>query len=82
MNQRLPLSDIGSSANDTALYWLARRMSGSMNAEERREFENWLAADPENRKAFSNAEVLVSRVDKIGDELLAQEFEKELSALS
>jgi len=82
MDQRHTQIDVDLSVDEIALHWLSRRMSGSMSAEERREFESWRDAAPENKEALSEAEALLSRVDSIGDEVLAREFERELCALA
>jgi transmembrane sensor len=40
----------------TAAEWFGLRRSGAMSADEAREFEGWLAADPEHRAAYDNLE--------------------------
>lgn len=43
---------------DTALRWLVRCHSGELDAAERRAFGAWLAAAPEHRHAYAEAERL------------------------
>lgn len=76
--QRLTEEGRSSDPADEALHWVARKLSGSMNAEERRRFDDWIAASATNRAAFSNAEALLGAVDEDGDGLLAAEFERQL----
>lgn len=80
MNQRLTPTDPGVPAADAATHWAARKMSGSMNAEERRQFEEWLARAPENRRAFAETEALLGRTDALAEELLTDEFLSQLNA--
>lgn len=80
MHQRHNEEDGGLPPDEAALHWMARRMSGSMNAEERRDFESWLTAAPANKAAFAEAEALLRRADVAGAELLARDFEGQLHA--
>lgn len=80
MNQRLTPTDPGPPAADAAMHWIARKMSGSMNAQERRQFEEWLSRAPENSRAFADAQALLGRTDALAEDLLAQEFEHQLNA--
>ncbi len=79
MNQRLTSNDHGESADDAAERWMARKMSGAMNAEERGAFESWLAASAENRRAFAELERALGRIDAQAETLLAEEFERQLT---
>lgn len=80
MNQRLTPTDPGVPAADAATHWMARKMSGSMNAEERRQFEDWLARAPENKRAFAEVEALLGRTDALAEELLTEEFLSQMNA--
>ena len=66
-------------AADEALRWMARKMSGSMTGDERTAFEAWLSRSAENRRALADIDRSVRRVDPLGDDLLAEEFERQLS---
>jgi transmembrane sensor len=65
-----------------AAFWMARKMSGSMNAEERRNFDQWLGDDPANRAAFAELEHIMSLADLADSDLLAEEFERDLGQLA
>ncbi len=79
MNQRLPDDDAGDPANDDAAHWMARKLSGSMNAEERKAFEGWLSLSDDHRRAFAELEGMLDRADAHGGDLLAAEFERQLT---
>ncbi|MEZ5897671.1 MAG: FecR family protein [Parvularculaceae bacterium] len=64
--------------DDLAAYWMARKMSGAMKAEERRSFEEWLNAAEENRHAFAEMERALSLSDALDIDVLTAEFEREL----
>ncbi|MCA8887456.1 MAG: DUF4880 domain-containing protein [Parvularculaceae bacterium] len=64
--------------DDIAAYWMARKMSGAMKAEERRSFEEWLNAAEENRRAFAEMERALSLSDALDIDVLSTEFEREL----
>lgn len=66
-------------ASEEALRWMARKMSGAMNAEERAAFERWLNEGAANRQAFAEVERSLEQVDPVGADLLAEEFERQLS---
>lgn len=69
-------------AEEAALRWRARLMSGDASPAERLEFQRWLAAAPENADSFRRLEAALSGLDAHGAEILAREFERELAALS
>lgn len=80
MDQRLSQSDTGDSPPDRAAYWMMRKMSGAMDAAERTEFSDWLAASPANARAFTELDRMLDRVDASADMLLSAEFERQLAA--
>jgi transmembrane sensor len=79
MNQRLTQKPAGDSPPDLALYWMMRKMSGEMDAAERKSFADWLSASPENEREFTKVERMLDRVDAGAEELLAEDFERELA---
>ena len=80
MHQRHNQQYGGLPPDEAALHWISRRMSGSMNPDERRDFEIWLAAAPANRAAFAVAEALLLQADLAGEDLLARDSEGQLHA--
>lgn len=48
--------------------WYARSQAGSLTSDERRQFEAWLAARPENREAYARS----ARLAELGDGLRAR----------
>ena len=82
MTKRALHGDTAQPPDDMAAFWMARKMSGSMNAEERRNFDQWLGDDPANRAAFAELEHIMSLADLADSDLLAEEFERELGQLA
>ena len=78
MNQRLIKPGPDASSSDAAAYWMMRKDSGSMDAEERAAFERWRNASVENARALEVIQRLVRRVDGNAEAILAAEFEREL----
>lgn len=78
MTNRLTKSHPGESPEDAAERWMARKMSGAMNAEERQAFEAWLSQSVQNRRALAELEQALTTTDAAGDTLLAAEFERQL----
>jgi transmembrane sensor len=78
MIERLTSNDAEVLARDAADHWMARKLSGSMNAEERARFEAWLSSSAENQRAFVEVEQALGRIDPGGEALLEAEFERQL----
>ncbi len=78
MNERAQSHMPEGAPDDLAAYWMARKMSGAMKAEERRSFEEWLNAAEENRRAFTETERALSLSDALDVDVLTAEFEREL----
>lgn len=68
----------GQAATEAAR-WIARRQSGELTREGRREFFEWLGASDENRAAYAQFESTLESFDEAGEELLADELERELT---
>jgi len=51
-----PHPDVAQTPEKAAAEWFGLRRSGAMTVDEAREFEVWLAADPEHRAAYDNLE--------------------------
>jgi transmembrane sensor len=82
MTQRLTLNEREADASEEAFRWMARKMSGAMNADERLAFEEWLKRAPGNRQAFADVERLLEPADGAASELLAEEFERQLAEVA
>ena len=67
---------------DAAARWLAREMSGSMTAQEEREFKAWLAKDCRHRDAYRMMRHASEAVFGADEALLTDVFEAELHALA
>ncbi|MEE2692572.1 MAG: FecR domain-containing protein [Pseudomonadota bacterium] len=63
---------------DEVAYWRARHMSGALTDAERADFESWLAASEKNRRLWSELEEALNATDVFAEDILAQEFEREL----
>lgn len=64
--------------SDEAVFWMMRRLSGSMDASERAALSDWLKASPDNAGAYAELERKLAGVDQQGEALLAEEFERQL----
>ena len=60
-----------SSPIERSEYWIVRLASGSMTAEEMTRFEDWLAADAENRAAFELSRALWRSLEDRGGQVVA-----------
>jgi transmembrane sensor len=78
MIERLTKNDAEALARDAADRWMARKLSGAMNAEESARFETWLSSSAENQRAFAEVERALGRIDSEGEALLEAEFEGQL----
>ncbi len=61
-----------------AARWIARRQSGEMTRDRRREFFKWLGQSDEHRSVFAQFESRLAAFDEAGEELVAEELEREL----
>lgn len=78
MDQRLARPTKETPTADAAAYWMMRKQSGSMDADERAAFRQWLSACAENAREFASLEKLLGEIDLHGEALLNAEFEREL----
>ena len=78
MDQRRPQLNNNMPPDDAAAYWHMRKQSGSMDAEERAAFREWMSASCENAREFAILEKMLVAADQHGQALLASEFEHEL----
>lgn len=78
MTFRLTQNGAPESAEEAAEFWIARQMSGSMDAGEKAAFEQWLAASEENRASYQATRRLLQGIDELAQPLLAESFEREL----
>ncbi len=67
---------------DAAAYWMMRKQSGSMDADERAVFGRWLAQANENATEIEKFERLLGGVDLHAVSLLEAELEHELRTLA
>lgn len=79
MNINNPTSPRSADPDGDAAYWVMRRQSGTMSPGEARDLEIWRQASDENRRTLAELETGLSRLDLIGEALLAEEFEKQLN---
>jgi transmembrane sensor len=56
VTSKSPIVDFPASTPSNAFDWIARLRAGDVTAQERIEFENWLAADPANRETYEKCE--------------------------
>ncbi len=78
MNQRLPRPTSDTPPADAAAYWEMRKQSGSMDAEERAAFGEWLLSSPENARELAVLDKMLGAADCHEQLLLEAEFEREL----
>lgn len=79
MNTSKPTSPRPADPYDAAAHWVMRRQSGTMTPGEARELEDWRRTSEENRRALSELESSLDRLDLNGEALLAEEFERQLN---
>lgn len=80
MDQRLARPTKETPTTDAAAYWMMRKHSGSMDADERAAFSQWVSASAENAREFALLEKLLDGIDLHGESLLNAEFEHDLHA--
>lgn len=60
--------------------WLSRQQSGETSSAEKREFDDWLAQGDRRRRIYVEMQSALAIVDEAEDDLLAQQFARELEA--
>ena len=78
---RAPVHSSHDGREEEAEAWFARLHSGDFSPEDRAALAEWRADSPDNEAALQRCEDAAAGVDHLATDLLAREFESELSSL-